>query len=309
MVDARWEAVAALAGRQSGLVTREQGLAAGYGENAWFRLVNSRTVTQIHRGLYQVRSPEDEQQPRDVYSALLLCGDKAVISHRTAARLHRFWGVDGFPLELTLPGRVVAVPPQVVAHRGEVPTGDTCLVRGLRLTTPARTLLDLAPKLDPVHLAIMLEAARRRDRTLVSTLRERLPGSVLSSNLQRTFHGLLADCDRRPRPMDSPFELQFWHRWPFTGLPSPTPQFEVRDKRGRMYVDFAWPEQKVAVETMGYGTRKTDESFNEDARRAGRLIELGWQVVQITYAMFCEDFFSGVRRSIARALTSRGGGR
>ncbi len=297
MTDKLWDSLGALAAKQAGLITRRQAIQAGYTESGWDRLAAARSLPQLERGLYQLQVPQGAQH-RDLQAALLGCGERAVVSHRAAARLHRFWGVDGFPVEVTVPRRLLP-PLTVTAHRGAVPLTDQCEVAGMPVTTPLRTLLDLSPIVDPVTLAAMLESARRKDKSLVAALRTRVPPD-------RAWTTLLNDCEQRTRPMDSPFEIQFWHRWPYTGLPSPRPQFEVRDRQGRMFIDFAWPEEKVAVETQGYETRHSQGSFDYDARRSARLHELGWTVIAVTYAMFQDDLFGGVMRSVARALGGRG---
>jgi len=304
MEDARWEAVTRLARTQGGLITRRQAIGTGYAEHHWDRLVTTRSVSQLQRGLYQLAHPDGEC-PRDLQAALLFCGEGAVASHRSAALLHQMWGVDGFPLEVTVPRRLTALPPSVVTYRSAVPDTDRCRISGLSVTTPARTLLDLASKVDTVTLATLLESARRRDKKLVATLRRRLVESPSFPEVTRTLGTLLSDCEARKRGFDSPFEIQFWHRWPYTGLPMPVPQHEVRDRHGAMYVDFAWPKERVAVETQGYETRRTEVSFDRDARRTARLVALGWLVIPVTYAMFRDDFFGGVLRAVGRNLTAR----
>lgn len=296
-----WERLEEVAARQTGLITRKQALAAGFKNSGWAREVEARSLPQLERGLYAVR-PVQSGEHRDLHSAVLVCGKDAVVSHRAAARLHKLWGVDGFPLELTVPRRLRFSLPSVETHWGKVPRSDLCEVDGLPVTTRVRTLLDLAPMVDRVGWAMMLESARRRQRNVVSEVARRLRTLDLPTDTVRPLSVLLADCNSRTRAMDSPFEVQFWHRWAFTGLPMPTPQYEVRDGNTIMFIDFAWPKQRVAVETQGFEPRYTRDSFDADGQRNARLVRLGWFVIEVTYTMFRDEFFGGVTGAVARAL-------
>ncbi|MDQ3262107.1 MAG: hypothetical protein M3Y59_00380 [Myxococcota bacterium] len=260
-------------------------------------------VFQVNRGLYEVSPPVNEGLRRCT-AALLTAGEGAVLSHRSAAKLHRLWGIDGFPVELTVPRRLASSPLPLTVHRGTVPPSELERVHHLPVTSMVRTVTDLAPWLDIAGLAGLVESARRRQREFIPRLGARV-AQVRPREAQQRLEWVLADTGRRPRPMDSMFEIQFWHRWLTTGLPAPVPQWEVQDPAGRrFYVDFAWPEAKVALETQGYGTRQTSDSFDKDSRRTGRLIALGWIVIPISYAFFRRDFL-GVLTVVREALRQR----
>src|SRR5687767_4441856 len=100
-----WSAIEDRASSQTGLITREQVLEANYPKALWDSKVRSGAVVSLHRGLYELAAPAD-REARELRSALLLGGEGAVFSHRTAAQLHKLWGIDGFPREITVPRRV-----------------------------------------------------------------------------------------------------------------------------------------------------------------------------------------------------------
>ena len=67
------------------------------------------------------------------------------------------------------------------------------------------------------------------------------------------------------------------------GLPDPIPQFRVsRGGRFLARVDFAFPQQRVAVEVDGFRWHSDPHTFRSDRRRANRLVEAGWIVLRTT---------------------------
>ncbi len=66
-------------------------------------------------------------------------------------------------------------------------------------------------------------------------------------------------------------------------LPKPTAQYRVVDDRGRFvaFVDFGWPERRVALEYDGLWHAEPGQ-FAKDRRRLNRLREAGWTVVFVT---------------------------
>lgn len=66
------------------------------------------------------------------------------------------------------------------------------------------------------------------------------------------------------------------------GVPSPELQYEIFDRRGKLWrVDFAWPQQLLAVEYDGYDWHSGPDDFTKDRQKRAALIELGWSVMSI----------------------------
>ena len=63
------------------------------------------------------------------------------------------------------------------------------------------------------------------------------------------------------------------------GLPKPLPNHEIAG-RSR---DFAWPDQRLVVETDGYRYHSSREAKRRDNRRDRQLTALGWRPVRFTY--------------------------
>ena len=84
------------------------------------------------------------------------------------------------------------------------------------------------------------------------------------------------------------------------GLPAAVPQFEVRaDGVFLARVDFAYPEQRLAIEYDGLWHAEPGQ-FARDRRRLNRLFSAGWRVVFVTAADLHRP--DEVVRRIAEAL-------
>ena len=138
--------IAELASRQRGVVSHKQLVAAGVKRKAINRRVRSGRLHTVHRGVYLVGHTVPANGAREV-AAILACGTGAVVSHRSAANL---WGPLPHPanprlVDITVGGRHPGRRLGIRIHR--VATLDRRDVRSLGripVTTPARTLLDLA---------------------------------------------------------------------------------------------------------------------------------------------------------------------
>ena len=68
------------------------------------------------------------------------------------------------------------------------------------------------------------------------------------------------------------------------GLPVPQLQYEVIDGNGELRrLDFAWPEQRVAVEYDGVDWHSEPDALRRDRRRRAALEEVGWVVISIVF--------------------------
>ena len=130
-----------LAGSQHGLVTRTQALRTLSTKQleGW---VGRRVLVPVRPGVYRFRGVPESWEQRLLAACLAADG---VASHRAAARVWLLEGVASLRLEITVPlGRVVRLP-GVRAHRSNRLGPEFLTVhRGIPVTTPARTLVDLS---------------------------------------------------------------------------------------------------------------------------------------------------------------------
>jgi predicted transcriptional regulator of viral defense system len=155
-VDARIEALAA---RQHGVVSRAQLAALGLTRNAIAHRVATGRLTRLHRGVYRV-GPVPSPLARPL-AAVLACGPTAVLSHHAAAALLNIRRPEHGPIDVTVTSGQSRTREGIRAHRTRSLRADEVTRwKGIRTTTAARTLLDLAPLLTTKHLTRAIEEAQ-----------------------------------------------------------------------------------------------------------------------------------------------------
>ena len=165
--------VGGLADRQHGVVSREQLLAAGQTPRVIRRAVEAGRWRLVFRGVFAVGHLALRREGWWM-AALLACGEGAALSHRTAARV---WGLMTGP---TLPIDVTAATAkgrkhrQITTHRMLLAPLDALLRDNLRLTTPSRTIVDLAATLQGRALRETVERAQDLRRFDPNDIRETL---------------------------------------------------------------------------------------------------------------------------------------
>jgi predicted transcriptional regulator of viral defense system len=155
--------LADLASRQHGVVHRRQLLALGVGAAGVGRRVRAGRLHPVHRGVYGV-GPRDLGREGRWLAAVLACGEGAVLSHGTAAALWGLRGARGPVIDVSVPTRGGRVAPAGVRlHRVRtLGRADTHRLGALPVTTPERTLEDLAAGLAPAEFARAVEEAAAR---------------------------------------------------------------------------------------------------------------------------------------------------
>jgi hypothetical protein len=154
--------IAALAARQHGVVSRAQLLALGLGQGAIDHRVVRGLLHPVHRGVYAVG--HSVLGPRGQWlAAVLAAGPGAVLSHSSAAAL---WGIRDAARarpEVTVARRRRLT--SVTTHRIALAEDEITINDGIPVTTPARTLVDLAEQLTPQRLERAVHEAEYRRLT------------------------------------------------------------------------------------------------------------------------------------------------
>jgi hypothetical protein len=157
--------------------------------------------------------------------------------------------------------------------------------RGLiPVTTPARTLVDIAGMVGEALLEGALDDAERHGLVWRPHLRWRL--ECLGRRGRTGVPQLRALVDRTEgRPLgDSWLEQEAIRVVTHAGLPVPRCQVDLRRSDHRIArVDLLWDSQRLVVELAGHATHATRRRRQADAERASALELAGWRVVQFTY--------------------------
>jgi predicted transcriptional regulator of viral defense system len=132
-----------LAFGQAGYVTAAQALNLGYSYQAQKYHADSGNWLRVDRGLF--RLPDWSPAPEDQWVRWTLWSNgRGVVSHDSAALVHDLGELDPRRVHLSVPIEFRAVHPAVVTHSIELATNDVLDHGAWRVTTPLRTLLDLA---------------------------------------------------------------------------------------------------------------------------------------------------------------------
>lgn len=279
--DARSARAWALAGKQHGLLTRKELLALGFSSKAIQHRIAKGRLHPLGWGVYAVGWPQLTPQRRWT-AAILSCGEGAVLSHRSAAAM---WGIGK-----ERPGRIdISVrrrcqyrrPGMHVRSRPRLPKADIAMLNGIPVTSPARTLLDMATELDDRALERSVNEADKRDLIDPETLRTVLEGHVGEPGVRR-LRKLL---DRHTfRLSDAELEVLFRPIAKKAGLPLPLTKQIVNG----FEVDFYWPELGLVVETDGLRYHRTPatqagDSLRDQTHVAAGLLSLRFAHYQVRY--------------------------
>jgi hypothetical protein len=262
-------------------VSRAQLLALGLGHGAIDHRVAGGLLHPVHRGVYAVGHGALSRHGLWM-AAVLAAGPGAVLSHRSAAALWAIRDTQRVRPELTVARRRNLSG--VDTHRIALPADEVTTHHGIPVTTPARTLLDLAEQLTvqglerAVHEAeyrrltspLSLDAllTRHRGRRGTAALKKivdqgRLGKTITRSELEERFLAFL-DAHELPRPL-------------------------VNERIGPYTVDALWPESRLVVELDSRSAHETTRAFEEDRRRDRDLVTNGYRVIRITWRQLHSD--------------------
>jgi hypothetical protein len=224
----------------------------------------------------------------------LAAGAGALGSHDSAGALWRFDGSEppAEPDVLVEFGRHPRAGPGRVHRTRDLSPADVDRVGPIPVTSPSRTLCDLAPRLPACRLEAVLDHAERRGLIWRPHLRWRLDAlrrcgraglPALADLLDRT--------DGRPLG-DSWLEQEAIRLIVHAGLPVPRVQVSLRRGSGPSphgsgktiaRVDLIWERERLVAEIAGQGTHATRRDRQHDAERASDLGLEGWRIATFVY--------------------------
>jgi len=167
-----------------------------------------------------------------------------------------------------------------VRRTRDLPPEDVSIVKGIPVTSVARTLLNLASILPPVEYGrTFLEA----DRLGLIDERELMDILDRSNGHRGVGKFRLAVLRRIPgvEGLRSVLEGLFLELCRDQNIPMP----ETNLKVGSYEVDCLWRRQRLIVELDGYEFHRGLEKFEQDADRSSELRAQGWSVMRLTWRM------------------------
>ena len=192
-------------------------------------------------------------------------------------------------------------PEMLIVHSDTLLDGETCVVDGMRVTTPARTAFDLGRRMR------LTDAVQRVDALMNAT-------GLRPDGIQQVM-----DCHPRARGLtalrrmlalvdagaQSPYETLTRLILVRAGLPAPQTQLPVADEHGFVvaHLDMGWREQRVGVEYDGAQHWTDARQRARDIERLADLEALGWIVIRVSSHMLRTP--AGVVARVRSALERR----
>jgi very-short-patch-repair endonuclease len=271
--------IAALASRQHGVVARLELIRLGISIGEIEARLRRGSLLPLFRGVYAVGHAAVDTWGRRIAAALTL-GERAVLSHRSAAAA---WGVranDGARFDVTVrAGSGRGARKGIAVHRMAVEPFETTVLDALPLTTPARTLLDLAEVVQTHELRQAIAAAeglRVFDLRALTRVLDAHPARAGAARL----HRLLASQEVGEGVTRSELENRVLALCARFGVPRPLVNATVAG----LEVDFFWPAAGLVVEADSRRHHHTRQAFERDRERDAILLRHGLRVLRLTYA-------------------------
>jgi very-short-patch-repair endonuclease len=292
-VDEGVRAVVALASRRHAVVSSAELTEAGLGRHAVAHRVAVGWLRRMFRGVYLVGPLETPHSW--AMAAALAVGKGAVVSHYSAAVLWELRPPREGPVDVTVPGRKTRGRPGIRVHRSRLHPHDATRRHEIPVTSPARTLLDLAAALPQRDVARATEEAQVQRRVTSHSLNEqfkRYPRHRGTAALRKAIRTDAAftrsEAERRAIELIRAARL-------------PTP--EANTRVNGYEVDFVWHEQRLIVEVDGYAFHSSRGAFERDRRRDRELHAQGYRVIRLTWHQLTEEP-EAVIASVATALAA-----
>jgi Transcriptional regulator, AbiEi antitoxin/Protein of unknown function (DUF559) len=266
-------AIAAIAAKQNGNITRRQLHWLGLSNSAIANRVATGRLHRVFRGVYSVgRSPITPQEWAS--AAVLACGPGAALSHSSAMALWGYWRHWDRPFEVTVVGdrrtSGIRVHRSTTLRRRELTTQ-----LGIRVTTPARMLIDMSPRLTDRALKRAVNNALTSPWLTEDQLADTLAYHPTAHATKR-----IAKMIGLPgTPTRSGWEDGFPAFCADHGLPAPIMGVPLHG----YIADALFPDEKVIVELDSWPFHKGKIAFESDRERDAEMLSHGYVTVRMTW--------------------------
>ncbi len=298
------------------LILRSAALRQGFSSNEVQVMRRRGEWVALRAGAYVAADVLKGMGPANRHLALIAATmsrapEDAALSHLSAACL---WDIDLWEpnlrrVQLTRPGSGSGHRRRSLqTFRTELPPDDVVTLGGYRVTSPARTIVDLGKTLPFEAGVVAADSALRAAITTVEALTAAADRQAHCPGI-RHARRVIAFADRRSESVGESRTRVMIHR---AALPRPEPQYEVRTAEGVLLgrADFGWAEFGTLGEFDGrekYGRRlrpgqQPGDAVFQEKLREDAIRDLGWQFVRITWADLDHpgDAVTRIRRALER---------
>lgn len=256
-------------------------------------LVRQGALVQVRRGVYARADMASELGTRPngghllQTAAVLATLGPAVASHQSAAIIH---GMDLLAKRrlVTLtrtPDGSKSARPSACLHYAQLPAEHVTIVHGMRVTTPARTVIDLARSLEFRAGVVTADSALRKKLVRKPELESLLASSLRRAGNDRAAKVVAFADGRAESVLESIARVVFRD----CGLPPPELQVWVGGAEVAGRVDFLWRRYRTVVEVDGVMKYRDPARAVLQLERDKRLRDAGYEVVHLTWQDITEN--------------------
>ena len=240
-------------------------------------------IVDVAPGVYKIVGSSSCYEQR-VHAAVLDAG-AGVASYFSAARLWNLYNTN--KVEITVPARANARIANAIVHRS-ASIERTDVVDFIPVSNPARTIIDIAPQLTASALDMVLQRVLNQNLATFASIRNEIEllrtparkGITIVERRLETFD---------PRDAASNLAREALTEIRRRGLPEPAKELHLVVEGVNRYIDYAYPEFRLAIEvdSRNYHTRLLD--FDNDRTRNSGISALGWHLLSITRRNMAQD--------------------
>jgi hypothetical protein len=304
--------------RNAPVYLRKTLLANGHNDRSIRRLLADDVLVRVRTGAYTDKKNHEQLDAAGRHGLLAravhqrACTE-VVLSHVSGLPEYDapVWGLDLADVHLTrADGRAGRHEAGVHQHCGKLEDDDVVDRHGVRVITPTRLALEVTTVASAEAGLVVVNHFLHCGMTTKDELLERYAVMERWPNTLRT--GLVLH--RADGRVETVGESRTLHLILDAGLPTPVPQYPIKDESGRVIhrVDFAWPELGLFLEFDGKvkyekllkpGQRAADVVIAEK-KREQRICELtGWRCLRIDWSDLAHPARTAelIRRALFRA--------
>jgi Transcriptional regulator, AbiEi antitoxin/Protein of unknown function (DUF559) len=289
--------VARLAAVRDGVVSVHQLRACGLEDHAIARRVRAGRLHRLYRGVYAVGHPGLTLRGR-FRAAVVACGDRAVLSHFAAAAAWGFWTWEERLIDVTIRSGTRDID-GIRVHRSRTLERDVRVRHGIRVTSPARTLLDLAAVLPGRALRRVARRAQAQRTVSIRQILELLARANGHHGAER-LRAVIAD---GPAPTRSDLEDLLLDLLDEAGIERPEINAPLRFGAQTIVPDYLWRAHRVAIEADSVTWHDHKLTREHDADKQAQLEAAGLRVLRITWRQITrspQQTLSRIRAALGR---------
>ena len=284
-------ALVELAERQEGLLKREELNALGVSDDAIFARVQAGRLHRRHREIYTLG--HRLLRPRGEWLAACWAVPGCVLSHLSAAAFHT-WVPDPPEQHVTTIRKARSRGTLRVHRVDRLWLADVERHPLLAVTTPARTICDLATILEWSELRAVADRVRRLDLDAIRAAQDRAPNRPGAAKVRRLI-------DRLDAHTKSEFERRYLRFCRRHGVPLPD---AVNAELGGFLVDCSYERQRLVVELDGRAFHARQDQMRTDRRRDRKLLGRGRSTVRLVWEDLDEESAAETAADLKRILAA-----